>query len=344
MIKKGFASDNNAGVHPQVLAAMIDANQGHVTGYGDDIYTNEAEQLFKQIFGDDISVNFVFNGTAANVLSIMAAGRSYNSVICTDTAHINEDECGAPEKITGSKIIAVPNDEGKLRPDRIKPHLKGFGFEHHSQPGIISISQVTEMGTVYTPEEIKELADLAHKHGMYLHIDGARIANAAASLDMSFRAFTRDCGVDLLSFGGTKNGLIMGEAVIFFNQELTKGFQYLRKQHMQLFSKMRFVSAQFKAYFKDDLWLKSARHANNMAQLLKEKLAPIEQVKITRNVEANGVFAIIPKAWTEILQDKYFFYIWDEQTNEVRWMTSFDTTIEDIENFTAEVAKLASNG
>ncbi len=343
MIKKGFASDNNAGVHPQVLAAMIDANQGHVTGYGDDVHTHEAEQLFKGIFGDDISVNFVFNGTAANVLGIMAACRSYNSVICTDTAHINEDECGAPEKVTGSKIIAVPNDEGKLRPERVKPHLQGFGFEHHSQPGLISISQVTEMGTVYTPDEIKVLANLAHEHGMYLHMDGARIANAAASLNMSFKAFTRDCGVDLLSFGGTKNGLIMGEAVVFFKPELNNGFKYLRKQHMQLFSKMRFVSAQFKAYFKDDLWLTSANHANLMARLLKEKLEPVEQVEITRSVEANGVFAIIPKAWNEILQEKYFFYVWDEQTNEVRWMTSFDTTQEDIEHFTDEVKKLARN-
>lgn len=344
MIKKGFASDNNAGAHPQVLAAMIEANQGHTVGYGDDVYTRDAEQLFKQVFGEDISVYFVFNGTAANVLGIMAAGRSYNSVICVDSAHINEDECGAPEKVTGSKIIAVPNELGKLLPERVIPHLHGFDFEHHSQPGIVSISQITEMGTVYQPDEIKALADLAHKHGMYLHMDGARIANAAASLDMSFRSFTRDCGVDLLSFGGTKNGLIMGEALVFFKPELNHGFKYLRKQHMQLFSKMRFVSSQFKAYFKDDLWLTSARHANRMAQMLKEKLDPIPQVKITREVEANGVFAIIPKEWIEPLQEKYFFYVWDEQANEVRWMTSFDTTEQDIENFTAAVAELAKNG
>ncbi|MFO7862651.1 MAG: low specificity L-threonine aldolase [Salinivirgaceae bacterium] len=344
MIKKGFASDNNSGAQPQILAAMIEANQGHATGYGDDDYTRRATALFKEHFGDDVDVNIVFNGTAANVLGIMAAGRSYNSVICTDTAHINVDECGAPEKITGSKIIAVPHENGKLVPERVMAHLHGFGFEHHSQPGILSISQVTEMGTVYSPDEIRALADLAHSHGMMLHMDGARIANAAASLNLPFRKFTRDCGVDVLSFGGTKNGMIMGEALLFFHEEFAQGFKYLRKQHMQLFSKMRFISAQFTAYFKDNLWLTSAMHSNKMARLLEKKLEDIEQVQITRPVEANGVFAIIPKHWIAPLQNKYYFYMWDEAANEVRWMCSFDTTVDDIELFVAEIRKLAQNG
>ncbi len=342
MIKKGFASDNNAGAHPQVVAALIEANQGHAIGYGGDELTHEVEQTFKNIFGEKTSVYLVFTGTAANALGIMAAGRSYHSVICTDTAHINVDECGAPEKITGSKVISVPHENGKLLPERIKPHLHGFGFEHHSQPGIISISQVTELGTVYKPDEIRALADLAHDYGMKLHIDGARIANAAASLGLSFKEITVDCGVDLMSFGGTKNGLIMGEALLFFDSELDSGFKYLRKQNMQLFSKMRFVSAQFKAYFRDDLWLTSAKHANKMARLLAQNLESIKEVQITRPVEANGVFAIIPQHWIAPLQEKYFFYIWDEMKSEVRWMTSFDTTEEDIERFTQAIWELAN--
>jgi threonine aldolase len=344
MIKKGFASDNNSGAQPQILAAMIEANQGHATGYGDDEYTRRVTELFKEHFGDDVDVNIVFNGTASNVLGIMAAGRSYNSVICTDTAHINVDECGAPEKVAGTKVIGVPHENGKLLPERVMPHLHGFGFEHHSQPGILSISQVTELGTVYTPDEVRALADLAHSHGMMLHMDGARIANAAASLNLSFRKFTRDCGVDVLSFGGTKNGMIMGEALLFFRKEFSQGFKYLRKQHMQLFSKMRFVSAQFNAYFKDNLWLTSAMHSNKMARLLENKLEDIDQVQITRPVEANGVFAIIPEHWIAPLQNKYFFYMWDEAVNEVRWMCSFDTTVDDIELFVAEIRKLAQNG
>jgi threonine aldolase len=247
-------------------------------------------------------------------------------------------------KSQGSKIIAVVNENGKLCPERVLPYLHGFGDEHHSQPGILSISQVTEMGTVYQPDEVKALAKLAHDHNMLLHMDGARIANAAASLNMRFREFTRDCGVDLLSFGGTKNGMIMGEALLFFRPELAHGFKFLRKQHMQLYSKMRFVSAQFIAYFKNDLWKKSAEHANSMAQLLVEKLKDIPEVKVTQKVQANGIFAIIPEQWIKPLQEKYFFYMWDEEINEVRWMTSFDTTEEDIDIFTSEIKKLASNG
>jgi len=339
-MKKGFASDNNAGVHPEILAAMAQANQGHVTGYGNDSYTDEAIRLFKNEFGHGTEVFFVFNGTGANVLSLATLTRSFHSVICAETAHIQEDECGAPEKFTGCKLLSVETRDGKLTPEAIGIHLKGFNFEHHAQPKVISISQVTEMGTVYQPEEIKALAALAHHHNMYLHMDGARIANAAAALDRPFREFTRDCGVDVLSFGGTKNGMMMGEAVVFFNPDLTAETKYLRKQSMQLFSKMRFVSAQFTAYFNNGLWQRSALHANKMAKLLAENISSIPQIRITQKVEANGVFAIVPKEIIAPLQEKFFFYIWNEKVNEVRWMTSFDTAEGEILEFTNTIKNL----
>jgi threonine aldolase len=339
-MKKGFASDNNAGVHPEILAAMAEANTGHVTGYGNDSYTEKAVELFRQEFGPATEVYFVFNGTGANVLGLSSLTRSYHSVICAETAHIQEDECGAPEKFTGCKLLPVETHNGKITPEAIRPHLKGFNFEHHSQPKVISISQVTEMGTLYRPEEIRALADLAHAHDMYLHMDGARIANAAVALGLPFRAFTRDCGVDVLSFGGTKNGMMMGEAVLFFNPELAAETRYLRKQSMQLFSKMRFVSAQFLAYFTDGLWEKSARHSNRMAGLLESRIREIPEITITQKVEANGVFAIVPKPVIAPLQEKFFFYVWNEQTGEVRWMTSFDTTEEEIVQFAQTLIEL----
>lgn len=339
-MNKGFASDNNSGVHPLIFRAMEAANSGHVVGYGNDVYTQGAVQLFREKFGTGTEVYFVFNGTGANVLGLSSATRSYHSVICAETAHIQEDECGAPEKFTGCKLLPVEPVNGKLVPERIIPHLKGFDFEHHSQPGIISISQATEMGTVYTREEIKTLAELAHSHNMYLHMDGARIANAAVSLGLEFREFTRDCGVDILSFGGTKNGMMMGEAVLFFNPVLSKNTKYLRKQSMQLYSKMRFTGAQFTAYFENDLWKTTAGHANKMARLLASALENIHEVKITMPVEANGVFAIVPPEIIAPLQEKFFFYIWNETLHEVRWMTSFDTTEEEIHDFVALIREL----
>ena len=339
-MKKGFASDNNAGVHPEILAAMADVNTGHVVGYGNDEFTARAVEIFRQEFGLDTEVFFVFNGTGANVLSLATLTRSYHSIICAATAHIQEDECGAPEKFTGCKLLPVETHNGKLTTEAIEAHLKGFDFEHHSQPKVISISQVTEMGTVYRPDEIKALANLAHRHNMYLHMDGARIANAAVALNLPFKSFTIECGVDVLSFGGTKNGMMMGEAVLFFNPALTSETKYLRKQSMQLFSKMRFVSAQFIAYFNNGLWKRSAVHANIMAKLLEERVSGIPQIKITQKVEANGVFAIIPKEIIKPLQEKFFFYIWNDKTSEVRWMTSFDTTEEEITEFTQTIQKL----
>ena len=332
-MKRGFASDNNAGVHPEVLKAMEAVNQGHTVGYGDDPITQEAISLFKNEFGKDIDIYFVFNGTGANVLGLSTLIHSYNSVICADTSHIQVDECGAPERFTGSKLLPVKSVKGKITPEQIEQYLHGFGFEHHAQPGIISISQVSELGTVYSVKEIRAIADLAHQHGLFLHMDGARIANAAVALNLPFKAFTKDAGVDVLSFGGTKNGLMMGEAVIFFNPELSKNAKYLRKQSMQLFSKMRFVSAQFLPYFRDRLWEKSAIHANRMAKLLECKVAEIDGVQLTQTTEANGVFAIIPKEIIPKLQNEYFFYVWDENKSEVRWMTSFDTTEKDVFDF-----------
>jgi threonine aldolase len=332
MNKRGFASDNNSGVHPQILRALHEVNSGHVTGYGNDVYTEKAITLFKDRFGSETDVYFVFNGTGANVLSISTLTDSFHSVICPSTAHIMIDECGAPEKLTGCKLIPVNTPNGKLTPELIKTHLHGFDFEHHSQPKIISISQVSELGTVYSVEEIISITALAHSHGMYVHLDGARIANAAASLNLPFSAFTKYAGIDVVSFGGTKNGMMLGEAVLFFNKDLSKNAKYFRKQSTQLYSKMRFVAAQFIAYFENDLWLQNATHSNSMAKILAEKVAGLG-VEITQQVDANGVFAILKDDVRDRLQKEYFFYPWDENAHEVRWMTSFDTEIEDINNF-----------
>jgi threonine aldolase len=338
--KRGFASDNNSGVHPEIMKAMLDANIGHTVGYGDDIYTERAKTKFYEHFGTDIDIYFVFIGTAANVLGLHAATRSWNAVICAETAHINVDECGAPEKFNGFKLLSVDSPKGKLTVESIKQHMHGFGFEHHSQPKIISITQATEMGTVYTVDEIKKLADFAHENDMYLHMDGARIANAAVSLGLGFKEFTKDVGVDILSFGGTKNGMMYGEAIIFLNKELGKDFMYVRKQGMQLASKMRFISAQFERYLSDNLWHQNANHSNKMAQLLASKVKDIPQIKITQKVEANGIFAILPsRELIEELMDEYFFYDWDESKNEIRWMCSFDTQEEDIFNFVELIKK-----
>lgn len=339
-MKRGFASDNNSGIHPEILNAIAAANQGHAVGYGGDELTEEARQRFKQEFGDQTEVFFVFNGTGANVLGLSTLAHSFHSIICADTAHIQTDECGAPEKLTGCKLLPVETKKGKITPDGIKKYLHGFDFEHHSQPRVISISQVTELGTVYSLEEIKAITSLAHEYGLFVHMDGARLANAAVALGLPFRAFTVDAGVDVLSFGGTKNGMMLGEAVLFFNPELTKYTKYIRKQSMQLYSKMRFVSAQFLAYFENDLWKRNATHSNAMARLLESEVKKISAIQLTQDVEANGVFAIVPAEIIPQLQEKYFFYMWDEHRSEVRWMTSFDTQEEDIHNFVALIKSL----
>ena len=333
MHQRGFASDNNSGIHPEILKAIESANVGHSKGYGDDTWSNEAVELFRKEFGDDTEVFIVMTGTGANILGIQSAIQSFHSVICAETAHIHTDECGAPEKFTGSKIIPVATHNGKITPEQIGKYLHGFEFEHHSQPGLISITQVSELGTVYTVDEIKALADLAHLHGMFLHMDGARISNAAVSLGLPFRAFTKDAGVDILSFGGTKNGMMIGEAVLFFNPAFALQSKYYRKQAAQLFSKMRFVGAQFVPYLRDEIWKTNATHSNRMAKILEAEIRKLKGVEITQLVQGNGVFAIVPKEIIPQLQNEYFFYLWDEHRGEVRWMTSFDTTEEDIMNF-----------
>jgi len=339
---RGFASDNNAGVHPEVLEAIARANQGHVRAYGDDDHTRAAVKKFEEHFGPDIAVFFTFNGTGANVLGLQALNKPYHAVLCSDYAHIYTDECGAPEKHTGCKLIPLPHQAGKITLDSVKHAFHGIGDQHHVQARVISITQSTEMGTVYQPEEIRALADFAHAREMFLHVDGARLANAAVSLGQTLRQATRELGVDVLTFGGTKNGIMGGEAVVFFNRSFDSDFLYLRKQGMQLASKMRFIAAQFEALLTNDLWRRSAEHANRMARVLEAELRRIPQVRIVWKVESNGVFAQIPRPAIEKIKERYFFYPWIEEECIVRWMCSFDTTEEDIKEFAQFVAEAVS--
>ena len=339
MSRRSFASDNNAGVHPELIEAIKAANEGHVVAYGNDPFTARATRLFQKHFGRDVAVYFVFGGTGANVLGLKAITNSYDAIICAETAHVHVDECGAPEKFTGCKLLTVPTPDGKLRVETIKPLLHGIGVEHHVQPRVISISQATEMGTVYTRKELKTLADFAHERDMLLHVDGARLANAAVWLNASLKDITAGAGVDVLSFGGTKNGMMYGEAVVFFDKKRASDFKFIRKQGTHLPSKVRFISAQFEALLSGDLWRRSATHANRMAQLLGSELAKVPQIKLTQPVESNGVFAIIPPRFVPALQKKYFFYVWDEEISEVRLMASFDTTEDDIRDFIGFVRK-----
>ena len=337
--RRSFASDNNAGVHPEIIEALKAVNEGHVIAYGDDEITARVIKLFKKHFGRDVAVYFVYGGTGANTLGLKAVTKSYQAVLCAETAHINVDECGAPEQFTGCKLIDLPTPDGKLRVEQLEPFLHVFGNEHHVQPRVISISQATEMGTVYTKQELKSLAKFAHANDMLLHVDGARLSNAAASLNASLKEITADAGVDVLSFGGTKNGMIYGEAVVFFDAGLAHDFKFIRKQGMQLSSKTRFISAQFETLLSGDLWRRSAAHANRMARLLASELEQVPGIKLTQAVEANGVFAVIPKQYIPALQKKYFFYVWTEAISEVRLMASFDTTEEDIHDFVALVRR-----
>lgn len=337
---RSFASDNNAGVHPEILKAIALVNEGHVVGYGADPYTAIMVNTFREHFGEDAEVFPVFNGTGANVLSLQALTKSYHAVLCAASAHVYTDECGAPEKFTGCKLIPIATPDGKLNVEMVRHAYHGIGDEHHVQPKVVSITQATEMGTIYQPGEIRALANFAHERDMYLHLDGARIANAAAALGQTLRQATRDLGVDVLSFGGTKNGILGGEAVVFFRPELTQDFLFLRKQSMQLASKMRFISAQLAALLTNDLWLVNAKHSNRMAKLLEQELRQIPQVKIHYHVEANGVFAQIPRHAIPIIHDRYFFYVWHEDEAVVRWMCSFDTTEEDVREFAKFVARV----
>jgi len=336
---KSFASDNYSGIHPEVFEAIQLANSHHQISYGDDTFTAEAVQLFEREFGN-VSVLFSFNGTGANVICLKCCTLPFQAVICSDLAHIHVDECGAPTQSIGCSLLPIPTTDGKLTPELIKPLLSRLGNVHHTQPKVISISQSTEVGTIYSIDELKALCRFAHDNDMYVHLDGARISNAVAALGVTLKEATVDCGVDIMSFGGTKNGLMMGEAVLVFNEELKANAPYFQKQSAQLFSKNRFIAAQFKALLSNDLWLRMATHANKMAQLLSAEIQQLPGVAITRKVQANAVFAIIPQKAIEPLQAKYPFYIWDEETLELRWMCSFDTTEEDIENFVGTLRDL----
>jgi threonine aldolase len=337
-----FASDNYAGAHPAVLAAIQDANHSHTPAYGADPVTAHAEQLFRDHFGDHVQTLFTFNGTGANVVSLQAMLRPYENVICAETAHINVDECGAPERFLGSKLVDLPTLEGKLTPELVEAAALGAGDQHHVQPRVISIAQSTELGTLYSLDEIHALASWAHTRDMLLHVDGARLANAAAALDANLDAFS-DLGIDVLSFGGTKNGAIGAEAVVFLNPSLGGPSAYIRKQAMQLASKMRFISAQFIALLTDDLWRANATHANSMAQRLSAGVEQLPGVAISYPVQANAVFATLPRDTIGKLQRTHRFYTWDEATNQVRWMTSFDTTEHDIDAFLASLAVAVSH-
>ena len=332
-MKRGFGSDNHSGFSPEVLQALTAANSEHALAYGDDEITARLEQLIRDTFGPQARVYLVFNGTGANVLGIDAMCNSHEAVVCAETAHINVDECGAPQRVVGCRLLTVDTPDGKLTPALVKTRLHGFGFEHHSQPKAISISQPTELGTLYTLEEIRALANLAHEHGMFLHVDGARLANAAVALGCTFKEMTTDCGVDVLSFGGTKNGLLMGESCVLLNPALDVDMKYRRKQMTQLGSKMRFMAAQMECYIESGMWRRNAEHSNRMAQLLRSEVEKVEGVKIMYSVQVNSVFAQLPCEVWHRLQQRYFFYDWDEEQNVVRWMCSFDTTEQDIHNF-----------
>lgn len=334
---RGFASDNYSGVHPEVLAALAAANEGHQVSYGEDDYTARLQQLMEEHFGTGIECFPVFNGTGANVLSLQSLLPRWGAVICASTAHINMDENGAPERIGGIKLLQVPTPDGKLTPALIDQEAWGWGDEHRAQPLAVSITQTTELGTCYTPEEVRAIAEHVHSKGMKLHMDGARLANAAAHLGVPLRAFTRDAGVDILSFGGTKNGLLFGEVVIALNPAAAQGLIYLRKMNMQLASKMRFMSAQFIALLEGDLWLRSASHANAMASRLRAGVESIPGVELSQKTQSNGVFAILPAGVADRLRTSFRFYDWNEAAREVRWMCSFDTTEDDVDSFIAAI-------
>ena len=334
-----FASDNWAGVHPEVLAAIVAANTDHAPSYGDDPVTAHAEELFREQFGDGAEVFLVFNGTGANVIGLQTLVRPYEAVICAETAHINVDECGAPERFLGSKLLAVATPDGKLTPELAAQAAGGVGDEHHVQPRVVSITQSTEVGTCYSVEEVRALAEWAHGRDMWLHLDGARLANACASLGVGLGAFGSAAGVDVLSFGGTKNGAMGAEAVVSFRPADAPGLRYIRKQAMQLASKQRFIAAQFTALLTDDLWRRNAEHANVMARRLADGASAVPGVRVAFPVEANGVFAFLPPAVTTALQAEYPFYESDVADGLVRWMASFDTTEEDVDAFVELIAE-----
>lgn len=338
-MERSFASDNYAGIHPDVLAAIARVNVGHQLAYGDDEVTAELRDLIKDHFGPAAEVFPVFNGTGANVVAMQAMAKPWEAVICAQSAHINVDEGGAPEKVAGLKLWQVPTPEGKLTPELIDTQAWGFGDVHRAQPGIVTVTQSTELGTLYSLEELAAVVECAKSHGMRVLLDGARIANAAVSLGVPFAEFTTELGIDAVSFGGTKNGAMGAEAVVALNPDVAAALPYLRKTDMQLASKMRFISAQLIALLTDDLWRRNAAHANAMAARLAAAVAGIDGVTVTKPTQANAVFAVLPADVTARLQDRFHFYTWDQATGEVRWMCAWDTTTDDVDRFAGAVAE-----
>jgi threonine aldolase len=335
---RGFASDNYAGIHPEILDAITAANAGHQVAYGDDDVTAELSRTMKGHFGPHAETFPMFNGTGANVVALQAMTKRWEAVVCAGSAHVNVDEGGAPEKGGGLKLWTIATPDGKLTPELIDTQAWGFGDVHRAQPGVVTITQSTELGTLYTIDEIVAITDHAHSLGMTVHLDGARISNAAVALGVGFRDFTTDAGVDVVSFGGTKNGAMIGEAIVVLNPDAAPGVDFLRKSSMQLASKMRFVSAQLLALVSDDLWARNARHANAMARALEARVRTIDGVTVVRPVQANAVFALLPPQVTARLQEMFRFYTWDQTTGEVRWMCSWDTTEADVDAFATAIA------
>jgi threonine aldolase len=345
---RGFASDNYSGVHPEVVAAIVDANDGHQIAYGEDVYTERLQEVCVRHFGEGVETYPVFNGTGANVVGLLSMLPRWGAVICARTAHVHADEGGAPEKVAGIKLLPIPAADGKLTPDLIAEEAWGWGDEHRAQPLVVYITQSSELGTVYTPDELRAITGYAHERGMRVFMDGARLSNAAATLDLPLRAFTTDVGIDVLSFGGTKNGALGAEAIVVLDPEASDGVIYLRKQKMQLASKMRFVSAQLLALLEGDLYLRNARHANTMAGRLRSGMeagiadGAISGIEFTQVTQANAVFACLPAGVADRLREHFRFYDWDASKGEVRWVCSFDTQPEDVDAFVAEAARLTS--
>lgn len=336
-----FASDNAAGAHPLVLEALVQANVGHALAYGADAWTAEAEARFRDLFGPASQALLVWNGTGANVMALAALIRPADCIVCSQWAHIAVDETGAPERILGSKLLTLPSVDGKIVPAQLEEQAHLVGVQHHAQPGVVSITQSTELGTLYTAEEIAALCDTAHRMGMKVHLDGARIANATAALGgtvQALRSFTVDAGVDVVSFGGTKAGLAFGEAVVFLDPELARRAMFIRKQVTQLPSKMRFVAAQFNALLHDELWIHLAEHSNAMGRRLYDATAGIVGLSYDAAPAVNSVFPVLPRHLIAPLQDWCFFWDWDTARNQVRWMTAWDTTVADVDSFAAGVA------
>ncbi|QZE15575.1 aminotransferase class V-fold PLP-dependent enzyme [Halosquirtibacter laminarini] len=342
-LRKEFGSDNYSGVATEIMEYLSHINQSHCHGYGDDPITEEAIKTLKEAFGENAACFFTLNGTGTNITAIDAITHSFDAVVCAHTAHINTDECGAFEKITGSKILPIHTEDGKIKPEQIKPYLAQLGNPHRTQPKVVSISQPTELGTLYTMEEIKAITQLAHENDMLVHLDGARLSNAVAKQKTTFKGATQDLGIDIVSFGGTKNGMMIGEVIVSFNEKASQTIPFLRKQNNQLLSKMRFISAQFIPYFQKEIWKRNADKSNQMAEYFYHKIKDIQNIEVVYPVDTNALFVKLPSELIKPLQYECFFYVWNHEESVVRWMTSFDTEESDIDLFVSKIHELLEN-